>query len=258
MTRPAAISKAEYFALSPEAQQAHNAEWAAWDATPEGQTELAAKLARKLSAFETERIAMATKIFTGTDAWRPAGARLNLAPRAVAIVLAGGLQETPALAAVHGASDLLVLAGGVGCGKTVAAVERCREFIFKPAHWNTYDADKYETEPRFKADLPVWTTASELARVDHYSEPTVRRYMDAPLLVVDDLGAEFSDGKGFFTALLDEVIDARYASKRATIFTTNADSTTFTARYGQRIIDRLREAGRFINCGNVSLRRATP
>jgi hypothetical protein len=155
---------------------------------------------------------------------------------------------------VRRAIDLLVLSGGVGCGKTIAATERCRAFIFATENWNTYDADKYETEPHFKANLPVWTTASELARIDHFSELAVSRFMDAPLLVVDDLGAEYLDAKGFFAALLDEVVDSRYANKRATIFTSNLDAAAFAARYGARVVDRIREAGRFVGCGATSLR----
>ena len=83
--------------------------------------------------------------------------------------------------------------------------------------------------------------------------------MHAPVLVVDDLGSEYNDAKGFFSALLDEVIDCRYGAKLPTVITTNLDSSGFSARYGARVVDRIREAGRFINCGNTSLRgRATP
>jgi DNA replication protein DnaC len=83
----------------------------------------------------------------------------------------------------------------------------------------------------------------------------VDQFKDVPLLVVDDLGSEYNDAKGFFAALLDEVIDARYSARLATAITTNLNAATFAARYGARIIDRLREAGRFVNCGNTSMRR---
>ena len=77
-----------------------------------------------------------------------------------------------------------------------------------------------------------------------------------PLLVIDDLGAEFNDSKGFFASLLDELIDARYSHKLATIVTSNLDLEAFKTRYGVRIVDRIREAGRFVGCGAESLRRS--
>ena len=105
----------------------------------------------------------------------------------------------------------------------------------------------------------VWISAADLARVDHFSAKAVGRFKDAPLLVVDDLGGEYNDAKGFFGSLLDEVVDARYAGKLPAIFTSNLNAKGFTDRYGERIVDRIREAGRFINCGNTSMRgRATP
>jgi DNA replication protein DnaC len=73
--------------------------------------------------------------------------------------------------------------------------------------------------------------------------------------VIDDLGSEYHDAKGFFQTLLDEIIDVRYAGKLPTVITTNLDAAGFAAWYGERIVDRVREGGRFIACGNASLRR---
>jgi DNA replication protein DnaC len=91
--------------------------------------------------------------------------------------------------------------------------------------------------------------------MDRFAANAVSSVTKAGFLVIDDLGAEYSDSKGFFASLFDEVVNARYENMRPTILTTNLDVEGFAARYGERIVDRIREAGRFLNCGAQSLRR---
>ena len=248
-----ALPIAEFFALPIAERRAHSAEWDAWTASPEGQAEARAYQERRQAAFEAKRLELAEQMFRGTEYSRHCE-RLDLPARAVDVVLSGHMDDTPAVTAARGCTDILVLSGGVGTSKTVAGTARVHEYIFDPANWNTYDADRYETEPRFRAELPVWISASELARVDHFSTLAVDRFKDAPLLVIDDLFSEYLDAKGFLQSLLDEIVDARYAGKLPTIITTNCNAAGFAERYGKRIIDRLREGGRFFACGATSLR----
>lgn len=125
----------------------------------------------------------------------------------------------------------VVLSGGVGCGKSCAA-----------ASWlaGTGGGD--------------WVSAADLATLSPY-EATGRERLRGARLVLDDLGTEYVDGKGFMAALLDGVVDHRYANLLPTVVTTNLGPGDFRDRYGPRVADRLREAGAFIVVGGKSLRR---
>lgn len=75
-----------------------------------------------------------------------------------------------------------------------------------------------------------------------------------PLLVLDDLGAEWSSG--WPLTKVDAIIAERYNRRRATIITTNLDSAALRSRYTDRMIDRLRGTCQIITCNTpASLRR---
>ncbi|MGB8298743.1 MAG: hypothetical protein WCG85_25225 [Polyangia bacterium] len=255
MSRPAKLTEHEYYMLTLEQRRAHDAEWAAWWRTPEGQAERAEREAREKARYDALLPAAIERVLRDGVGMQ----NIGLPPRALDIVLAGP-QETLAVVAVRGATDIVVLLGSPGTGKSCAAVEWVREDVARPEHWKPrtdYDDERRRTVPHFVGRLPTWTTAAALARLDHFSDAALRPVMDAPLLVVDDLGAEFLDAKGFFGSLFDELIDCRYAGKLPTVITTNLDAAAFAARYGLRVVDRIREGGRFVGCGNASLRRAS-
>lgn len=254
MTKPRDLTTTEFFALPIAERRAHSASQKEWEASPEGQAEARAYQERRQAAFEAKRLELAEQMFRGTEYSRHCE-RLDLPARAVDVVLSGHMDDTPAVQAARGCTDILVLSGGVGTGKTVAACERIREYVYAIEKWSPLA--QYDTSPSFREALPVWCSACELARIDHFSALAVDQFKDVPLLVVDDLGSEYNDAKGFFAALLDEVIDNRYANKLATVITTNLNAAGFADRYGSRVVDRLREAGRFISCGNASMRRAS-
>lgn len=121
---------------------------------------------------------------------------------------------------------LLVLSGKAGTGKTVAAAE-----------WST-----------------TFISSSQLARWKRYEDKEMRELLEANRLVVDDLGTEFMDEKGNFMVVLDEVVNERYANMRPMVITTNLNATDFRDRYGKRVIDRLRERGRFLELATESMR----
>jgi hypothetical protein len=179
--------------------------------------------------------------------------------RALAVAQTG--LDTPALSAVRAPTDAIitVLAGVPGAGKTVAAALWMLRYGSTAELWTYGGSGTWESRGevyahRWRGGKLVWRGAGELARTDHYSRDAVGELTTAARLVIDDLGAEYADGKGFFLSLLDELVNARYASNRATVITTNLDAPTFRLRYGDRIADRIREAGRFVNCGATSLR----
>ena len=82
-----------------------------------------------------------------------------------------------------------------------------------------------------------------------------KRLRQTPLLVLDDLGAEWV--AGWVLTKVDAVIAERYNRRRATIITTNLSSADMRRRYTDRIIDRLRGTFQVVTCNTpVSLRRA--
>jgi DNA replication protein DnaC len=173
-------------------------------------------------------------------------------------VIAGSLEETEAIRAAVGTRDMLVLSGAPGCGKTVAAALWATEDVRKDECWEYTDhlGNVYgHTGNRFKGQVVVWVTAAKLARWERYDQDEMAKLLKVGKLVIDDLGGEYLDKGGFYASLLDELINERQAGSRPTILTTNLDAAGFSTRYGERIVDRIREGGRFFACGNASLRR---
>ena len=162
--------------------------------------------------------------------------------------------ETEAVKAIVGALDsLLILSGTPGCGKTIAAALWVWHYVREPKRWRWND---YEMQISFQSSKPIWLTAARLSRWDRYDEDAMTKLLSTKRLVVDDLGGEYLDKNGFYTGLLDELVNEREANHRATIFTTNLNAPAFRDRYGERIYDRIKEGGRFIACGNASMRKA--
>jgi DNA replication protein DnaC len=159
---------------------------------------------------------------------------LSRVPRKVRRVLEGELAQTGALAAAESFDgEILVLSGPPGCGKTVAAG---RWFV-----------QQYDGGGEF-------ITASQLERVGRYGEE-LDKLGSVRCLVIDDLGNEYLDQKGSFASLLDGLINERYSNERGTVIATNLSAEEFKQRYGERIADRIRGAGRFVSINEPSLRR---
>lgn len=131
-------------------------------------------------------------------------------------------------------SLLLVLAGGVGVGKSVAAAYAIRR---TPGRWI------------HAAEIPKLT--------GHENEHKLRGLRHARLLVVDDLGAEYSDKGGWVRAAIEDLILQRYDDGLRTLCTTNVYvPAEFKAKYTERLIDRIREADGYCVVGGVSMRGA--
>lgn len=146
-------------------------------------------------------------------------------------------------------SKLLVLAGGVGSGKTTGAT------------WVALKGG----DPR-----PGFMRISELERRGRYDKKLDEWLKDKTSLVIDDVGAEVLDGKGVFRSLMDEVVDIFYSNRRRLVMTTNllarqkppAERTKpedhqeqFVERYGDRVWSRISQIGMWGNCGTRDLRR---
>lgn len=74
------------------------------------------------------------------------------------------------------------------------------------------------------------------------------------LLVLDDLGTEYSGANGYAVERAAALLELRHAEGRRTIVTTNLLPAAIEERYGARLLDRLRERARVVLCGGSSMR----
>lgn len=77
----------------------------------------------------------------------------------------------------------------------------------------------------------------------------------ADAMVLDDPGTEFLDRAGSMGVRMDGLLDARYREIRKTLITTNLCVEDFSARYGERVMDRIRDGGCFYEFTAESMRR---
>ena len=82
----------------------------------------------------------------------------------------------------------------------------------------------------------LFLDATRLARVSWYDHDSFYKWENTGLLVIDDLGVEFLDGRGNFIMLFDGFINTRYNNAGRTIITTNLDVERFKARYSERVM----------------------
>ena len=130
--------------------------------------------------------------------------------------------------------NIIILSGASGVGKTVAAA--------------VWALERTRVAPEF-------LHAAEFAAASRYDKEDRNTWEGATALVVDDLGVEYADAKGNFQASIDELVNRFYSMRRPLVITTNMVIADFKQRYQLRIVDRMREAARFVACGGESLRK---
>lgn len=153
--------------------------------------------------------------------------------------LAGRLALTPSLDAVSRWLDgsrtpVLILVGGVGAGKTLAALEAL---------------------VRVPGDM---VHARELARrYDPWGDdrngnvrPLDLRHR---LIVLDDLGTERADPR--FQPALEDLVDFRQGNGLRTLITTNVSAGDIRRLYGDRVADRLNAIAKAVRLDTDSMRR---
>ena len=97
--------------------------------------------------------------------------------------------------------------------------------------------------------------ASAFEAGGRYDRVLRERWQRCSALVLDDLGAEYKDGKGNLLADLDELIDVYVGRRARLIITTNLTPEKFHKRYGERIASRLRENARWKSISATDMRK---
>lgn len=166
------------------------------------------------------------------------------------------LDESVALAAAkrflgapqQAALRFLLLSGGVGVGKTLAASYVVRDEA-RRFDWNGQASGGVAVEPI------QFVRAGELTRIDSRDRLDTQRLdgmAKCRLLVVDDAGDE---GGPIGRGALAETLLRRDAGARRTVITTNLTLEKFAEIYGGALVDRIRVRGITPNLAKEKSRR---
>lgn len=178
--------------------------------------------------------------------WETPKALERMGLDAMEVETIGGLEErevcAQAFAWWKGSGKLFLTIGGKpGTGKTIAGAH-----LLKFAATELVSCESVEGY-RWDTSLAKFIKAQEIGRMSLYGrevDQRLQRLKLVGLLVIDDLGTESkSDG---FGALFEELIDGRARNKVRTVVTTNLTGAEMTARYGVRLMRRLKDFGAFI------------
>jgi hypothetical protein len=189
------------------------------------------------------------KFFAYLDAWRVGATE---APASVQIAhgwVSRFLRE-------NGEWCFLFLAGPVGVGKSCAAAW----FLDSPRTFTEPHPFGGPAKTTIREALGRFITADAVAKASNYDGEFWDALRDTPRLVLDDLGIERLDDKGWGLANLSGLLCHRHAHRLPTVITLNLTRRTFEDRYassdGGRLRDRLRESAWFVELTGPSLRRA--
>lgn len=176
---------------------------------------------------------------------RQAIAGLPIVEEMTAAIVADTIGATPAVSTVQrwrgaqGKSTLLLL-GGVGCGKTVAAAWA----IAHEVRHNRYHSAQY-AKMRDAANLFRAGFGEDLKAFE--------KMLECGLLVIDELTTERDADLG--RACLHEIIDWRGSKGAPTLLLANRTKAEIAKHYDPRTIDRLRECAAVVELVGKSMRK---
>lgn len=148
--------------------------------------------------------------------------------------------DAPAVLALRGFPEneetggVRVLSGGVGTGKTVAAVR----WLFERG-----------------GARPLFLRAKALEAAGSFDKELRAQWAQCSAMVLDDLGVEYADERGVFLSNLDEVLDHFAGSRSPLVITTNLLPEPFRERYKERVTSRLRQLQAWNNVKGPDMRR---
>jgi DNA replication protein DnaC len=143
----------------------------------------------------------------------------------------------------------LVLLGGAGSGKTLAAAWVLGEWLAAHAQWTAPSGAQV-------ADIGLFANAGEFSGMADFNandRAWFERLAKCGLLVLDDLGAERLGEMEL--GMVQRLLMSRHAKGLRTVITSNLDAAKLAERYGDRVVDRMREVARVVDAGSVSLRK---
>lgn len=123
-------------------------------------------------------------------------------------------------------ADSLLFVGGTGLGKTHLCTSIGKRIVERG-----YDV-VYETAPNIFADFEA-----EKFGKDQDKNRSTRRYFEAELLLIDDLGAEMTTQ--YTVSVLYNLLNTRLNKELPMVINTNLDFKDLMNRYDQRIYSRL-------------------
>ena len=123
--------------------------------------------------------------------------------------------------------DNLLLIGSTGTGKTHLSTAIARELIHKG-----YDVI-YDSTQNILSDFESDRFRNNYGREENKSD----KYLDCTLLIMDDMGAEFTTQ--FSVSALYNLLNARQNKGLATIISTNLKAEELRAKYEDRIYSRI-------------------
>lgn len=127
----------------------------------------------------------------------------------------------------HPHAESLLFRGHTGLGKTHLSLAIAYEAVEKG--YGVYYASCQRLLDKLQAQ--------QFGREKGDSTDYQQMVLDCDLLILDDLGAEFSTN--FTVAALQNIINARLTDNRPTIISTNLDTKLLGERYGERVVSRL-------------------
>ncbi len=139
----------------------------------------------------------------------------------------------------------LILAGGVGVGKSTALYALLRALLIE-----TRD------DPATKIAFYEFPRLSQLLLDREQCPATLEACREADVLIIDDLGAGFTKHGGFVASCVEEIFIHREAHQYPVVAATNLTPLRFRQLFGERIYDRIRgEWGSWLNVDGPSLRQ---
>ena len=135
----------------------------------------------------------------------------------------------------------LTLSGGCGAGKSHLA-RQTKRFWIEHAGWVRAEGKSGSYRRLRECRFISWRKFVQRQKAGEFRE--LVDLMDLPLLIVDDIGAEY-DPTGFAKGRLDELLDARLG--KWTFITTNLSLQEIGEQLDARIASRMKRGGsRFI------------